>query len=371
MKSIFPSPGTLVPIRNYISHKATLHLNWVDLDDEVQWDEKFCVIKKFVETNGIDLIILDRSGDPVILDRAVPPQPSDVMRLDQLLTIAETKILVEDWHCLDVPRSNTIWFPYNLWLLNTMSIGKCYPFASAYERPDHYKCSINKSKPMMCLNRNPVWHRIYLLAQIYNKPWFDQIEYSFSHPIDQWVSKHRAFRNQEFFTETEFEFIEKCVVPLTPKNLSYEQGTGGAGSFAFMYFDGGSSVNLPVYNDCAINLITETSMTQGRTLTEKTFKALYAYQIPVLIAPTGSCRHLESLGFDMFSDYVPWKAWDRIPDPKKRITAIVDWVDKIMQSPKEIIETHKKFHQRLINNRERFFSMDLTKKLESQLSSLA
>jgi len=62
---------------------------------------------------------------------------------------------------------------------------------------------------------------------------------------------------------------------------------------------------LPVYNDCKLNIVTETQYyeTPG-IITEKTLMALLGLQIPVVIGYKGIVTDCVNHGFDMFTDIV-------------------------------------------------------------------
>jgi hypothetical protein len=65
-------------------------------------------------------------------------------------------------------------------------------------------------------------------------------------------------------------------------------------------------INLAyVYSTCAVNIVTETEYnTSPGIISEKTFLAMAAEQIPIVIGHQGIVQHCEELGFDMFSDLV-------------------------------------------------------------------
>jgi len=71
---------------------------------------------------------------------------------------------------------------------------------------------------------------------------------------------------------------------------------------------------LPVYSRCRTNIITETMYSsQTNIVTEKTLMALLALQVPVVIGHKGVIAECQSLGFDMFNDYVDI-GYDFYPD---------------------------------------------------------
>jgi hypothetical protein len=128
-------------------------------------------------------------------------------------------------------------------------------------------------------------------------------------------------------------------------------------------------VGHPVYNQCAINLVTETSVTEGVIVSEKTCKPFMAYQIPIIVGPIGCSQFLEDLGLDMFADYIPWRTWDSVADHKLRIRQIVEFVDSILADPEAIVLAHQGFRDRLIKNKEYFHSQEFQDRLLQQMVS--
>jgi hypothetical protein len=130
-----------------------------------------------------------------------------------------------------------------------------------------------------------------------------------------------------------------------------------------------SGVHSWIYQAYAVNLITETSLTEGVMLTEKICKAFTAYQIPILIGPTGSSQFLEDIGLDMFGDYIPWKTWDHVTDHKTRINMTVEFLDQLLADPQDILATHQSFKSRLLKNKEYFHSPEFEQILLQQIKS--
>lgn len=334
-----------------------LHLTFVELDgnDHDSWHRLREKIIKYVDTHLINLIVMDRSGDPCNLeDTQGGYGPSSLQMLNSLLSICRTIIITDDWKYYYKPNKNIKFVGTGLWHNSQKNIHKYYPFQDTV-----YDTTIEKTRPLMCLNRNLEWHRIYLLYLLHSKSWFGDIDYSFRLPLDIKAEKPFILKH---FTDTEIRTIESIVTPIHLKEEKNKE-------IKVCFEAGGSNVNLPVFNN-AINLITETSVDSGTgiVLTEKTAKALQAYQIPILIANAGASQWLEDLGIDMFSDYVPWKQWDSIEDTKHRIQTIANYVDDIMREPVAIMNTHKNFHTRVRNNKERFHSKEFGNLLIRQLT---
>jgi hypothetical protein len=74
---------------------------------------------------------------------------------------------------------------------------------------------------------------------------------------------------------------------------------------------------LDVYGSCAVNIVTETQYdTAPGLVTEKTFMALLAEQIPIVIGYAGIVQDCVELGFDMFTDLVD-VSYDHAPNDQR------------------------------------------------------
>jgi hypothetical protein len=214
----------------------------------------------------------------------------------------------------------------------------------------------------MCLNGNTPWHRIYLFSLLAGRVWFDSIGYSFyaktGHDSALTLQKRLTdFAITQYMSPAERDLAESYT-HLLPVQITGDTVDAKK-----------SGIHSWIYSAYAINLVTETSLTEGVMLTEKTCKAFTAYQIPVLIAPVGANQFLEDIGLDMFSDYVPWKTWDHIADHKVRIQMIVEFLDTILAEPENILSTHAKFKSRLIQNKTHFHSPEFNNALLAQIKS--
>jgi hypothetical protein len=315
-------------------------------------------ITQFVSENSIKLIIIDGTGDPVILNNRMGGYcPSYIDMQSDLKKICKSIIITADFSYYYKPVEDILFFSYNLWIQSTRNIHKYYNYQDTV-----YDTDLEKTHPLMCLNRNLVWHRIYMLMLMYNKPWIDKVDFSFILPMGDRLDNKPII--SKYITEEEKEVIK--LIP-TPVFLDYERDFP-IWHIPIMYSSGASNVNGLAYTRNAVNLVTETSLTDGTVLTEKTAKAIMAYQIPILVTNPGANQFLEDIGIDMFSDYVPWHTWDQIKDHKERMQKIVDFVDTIMQDTNAILKTHQDFHPRLIKNKERFHSDEFSNLLLKQIS---
>lgn len=310
------------------------NLNWIDLDQ----------VQTVVTDNDIELILIDLTHNPY--PDADPSRRTTPRALQQQYSaIATTLVLIADYKYYYCPEPNFIFFPMCLWLFSTRQ--------PMWYATVVYDTGFEKSRSIMCLNRTQCWHRIYLFGQLVQYPWFDQIDYSFVFPLGDIL---KQLPIPEYIDSTERDHIQQYQDRL-PVGLKNEDAT--------KQHDVG--VGHPVYNQCAINLVTETSITEGVMITEKTCKPFMAYQIPVIVGPVGCSQFLEDLGLDMFADYIPWRTWDHVSDHKLRIRRIVEFVDSVLANPDAILTAHQGFRDRLIKNKEYFHSQEFENTLLGQI----
>ena len=83
-------------------------------------------------------------------------------------------------------------------------------------------------------------------------------------------------------------------------------------------------INLDyIYSTCAVNIVTETEYaTAPGIISEKTFLAMAAEQIPVVIGHQGIVQHCQELGFDMFTDLVDI-SYDHMPNDVRAEQAVL------------------------------------------------
>ena len=337
-----------------------LHLTYHELNghSKEQWLAEMDIIISFVKQHNIKLIIMDASGDPVDIDYNHRGYSSSYReQMHMLDKHCRTIIITDDWNYWYKPNDDIRYFSQGLWHQSQRNIHKYFDYKNTV-----YDTTIDKTKPLMCLNRNLEWHRIYLLYLLHDKAWFKDIDYSFMLELDDTLVPSDSNLDKPSFTIEEIKTLESIKLPINLKDET-------TNNVPVMYMEGSSSVDNPAYRDNAINLVTETSASEypGIALTEKTAKPIMAYQIPVLVAPRGSEKYLEDNGIDMFSDYVPWKKWNNIKDDKDRVAYIAKWIDQIMQNPKEILAEHRKVHQRLQTNKRQFHSEEFGNSLIEQL----
>lgn len=320
-------------------------------------------IEKTILSNAcIELIVIDITGDPDLVDN--PDSPITARQLRQhLLTLKPTVIVTEDYNYWYKPSDGVIFFPWQLWLYNTQSISKFYTYKNTV-----YDTSLEKTQAVVCMNRSLHWHRLYLFSLLAGQSWFDKINYSFIATLGNRLDHPYAIKR--YLDTDEIQAIADLGHRL-PMQLQEEQHLA-LKQIPVMFSTGGASVNDPAHSNYAVNLVTETSLTEGVVITEKTCKAIMAYQIPIIVGPVGACQYLEDLGLDMFSDHVPWKTWDHEKDHKLRMRMIVEFLDRMLDkdtAKQDILHLHASLHPRLIQNKKYFHSREFENLLLTAIKS--
>ena len=310
------------------------NLNWVDLDQ----------VQDIVQEQDIQLILVDLTHNPY--PDADPGRRTTPRALQQQYSaVTTTRVLTSDYRYYYDPDPDFIFFPLFLWLFSTRQ--------PMWYATVVYDTGFEKSKSIMCLNRTQCWHRIYLFGQLVQYPWFDQIDYSFVFPLGDVLEKLPI---PEYINTAELDHI-RLYQDCLPVGLKNEDAT--------KQHDVG--VGHPIYCECAVNLVTETSITEGVMLTEKSCKPFMAYQIPIIVGAVGANQFFEDIGLDMFADYIPWQTWDSVLDHKLRIRLIVEFVNSLLVDPQSILTTHRDFKTRLIKNKEYFHSTEFENMLLRQI----
>jgi hypothetical protein len=336
------------------------------LDDDTesfepdQWQLQLERIKQFVVDNAIELIVLNTAINPVQLDCSQNRHLPSYLEMQQMLAeSAPTVILTSDYAYYYRPQPGVVFFPTFLWLNSARLMGQYFADRANTVYDIEFE---QKTKTLMCLNSNTPWHRIYLFSLVAGRPWFDSIGYSFSAKTghQQTLTFEKRLTEvavTQFMSQQERDLAESYahLLPVQIAGDSMDSKKSGVHSW--------------IYQAYAINLITETSLTEGVMLTEKVCKAFTAYQIPILIGPAGACQFLEDTGLDMFSDYIPWKTWDSTADHKRRINMIVEFLDQLLLNPADILSTHQSFKSRLLKNKEYFHSPEFQQILLQQIKS--
>jgi hypothetical protein len=330
------------------------------------WTQQLITIKAIVKQKNISKILIDATMNPEIIDKMYNTErPTRIQCITDLNQICKTYYVTSDYTYYHTPDPQIIFFPAFLWTIGSQQVDEYFKDSVSRKCKTTYHTALIKNKGIMCLNRNLTWHRLYFFSLIAEQSWFDKITYSF---LNQIKDRLEAVCIKEFLTVQEREKIKSLeyLLPIMCKSES----TVAKESIPVMWMDGASSVASPDYQNHAINLVTETSLTEGIILTEKTCKPFLAYQIPVIVGPVGANQFLQDIGLDMFEDIVPWRDWDSETDHKLKMQKIVAWLDQLLSdtnAEQHVLSTHQQCHSRLIKNKQRFHSPEFLDLLSGQL----
>jgi hypothetical protein len=331
--------------------------------DDAGFDHFIQTVKKTIASDtSVELIAIDATGDSIRLDD--PDVPHNVLLFEHHLSkIAKTVIVTEDYYHWYNPSAKVIYFPWQLWLYSTKSVGKLYGTSNTV-----YDTKLEKTNAVVCLNRSLHWHRLYLFSWLARQNWFDKISYSFIEPLGDRLDS--TYGIKRYLNHDEIQDI-KTYGHLLPMRLKEESHYPSYRDHT-AWFRGGASVDNAPHSNYALNIVTETSMSEGVVITEKTCKAIMAYQIPVLVGPAGITQFLEDLGLDMFSDIIPWKTWDHEKDHKLRMRQIVEYLHEILHkdtAEQDILHLHASVYDRLRQNKQYFHSEDFENVLTRPMKS--
>jgi len=334
-----------------------------------EWKDRLVEIEAILKQHNIEKILINVTMNPEIVDKICNPDyPSPQQFLTDLNKICKTYYITSDYTYHYTPNPQIKFFPAFLWTISAQQVDEYFLNSVGRQYNTVYDTEITKTKSIMSLNRNLTWHRMYLFSLLAGQPWFDKITYSFLNKIEDRLD---AICVKEFLNAQESDKI-RSLDHLLPIKIQSESNVQ-TDRIPIMWMDGASSVSAPEYRDHAMNLVTETSLTEGVILTEKTCKPFMAYQIPIIVGPAGANKFLQDIGLDMFEDYIPWKSWDSETDHKVKMQKIVAFLDQLLSSAtaeQDILTAHKNFHARLIYNKQHFHSREFRSLLTSQISTL-
>jgi len=294
------------------------------------------LVNLFKNAGPVDQIIIDITHNSYDLTN-----PNLTNGYNILSKLANTIILADDFSLFYQPQKNFIFFPVFFWGFSNRS--------GAWYTQVTFDCkSLNKTNLLCCFNKSPWWHRIYLFCALVEKSWFKKISYTFGTHAKYYDRFIDALADDE---KDQFNKFKKLLpIVINESDLESQPDIG---------------ISHSAYADCVVNLITENTTDIG-FITEKTCKPFMAHQIPILIGATNISQFCEDIGFDMFSDIVPWKSWDGIDDVKERITAIVNFLDNFINE--DPVELYAKCQSRLETNKQYFHSTEFRNILLKQLN---
>lgn len=293
-------------------------------------------IKEAVLQHNIKSIKIDLSMNPLLL--------SDIrisQALEDFKKILPTEVLHTDYSVENKAMPDYKFFPTIFWIYSTRYEG--------WAGEGAYDAGTAKTRLLMSLNRQPRFHRVLLFNEFCRRRLFSLCDFSF------------VFQVQGVNWEFDFPYLNlddrlyfTANKNLLPMLIPGEQ-------LDFLTTVGDISVNRPIYHDCAVNLVTETSFDMP-WFSEKICKPFVANQIPIIVGPLGINTYLESVGLDMFGDFIPWHTWDNVFDLSIKIKLISQFVEQWLLSG-NIMQDYGNNLDRIRKNKDYFHSQTFRDKI--------
>jgi hypothetical protein len=274
---------------------------WTCEFDEPTWRYSGERIIKLLDVHSCKNVVVDLSQN------SFPPHQIP----DELCNMTTLTSMYNEWYSQSAP--NIHYFPIWMYMYSHRN-----NFSQMYR--DRFDALGTKTHGVMCLNRGGRTHRV-----------------KFYHLMKDYSDR-------------------MCLtVPITD-DLPWQTGRLPGDGFDP---DGVTPINdtgveHPVYDQYAVNIVTETQ-TQFPSLTEKSCKPFIARQIPIIVGNVGINQFHVDIGFDMFEDLVPWRAWDNQTDENLRLEQIANFVKSWIDSG-TILDIYRHVQDRVERNKQYFHS---------------
>jgi hypothetical protein len=193
--------------------------------------------------------------------------------------------------------------------------------------------STNREFLFMCHNKRMKSHRVGILAFLKKTNIIKEVDWSFIFDSD---------------TSIDYDLSPSLKDEIGTILKSGEVKSKYEINHVFKFGDSGDYICEDTFRNSFVNITTETNfITEDIHITEKSFKPLFFYQIPIFLSSAFHVKNLKEIyGFDLFEDVVNHD-YDNETNFKKRFSLVCDEINRIYNNRDEI----KKF---IINNKERF-----------------
>ena len=253
---------------------------------------------------------------------------------------------------------------YQLWLKNYDKVYSVYAMNNWFWRHRDWTVdcandvSVDKNTWYCCLQNRPRLHRLATTVYLH---YLNLLHHGL---VSCNASNLQTLLNLEKFSNS---IILKNQIPFVEKILPLSLDITDNIDKCFP-----NDLNPNIYGKSLINLVSETfyfendnNLVSEMFITEKTYKAFTAYQIPVIIGPKGIVDRLRNYGFDMFDDIVD-HSYDNL-DGNNRLFAAIDALQLIIKN-NNLQELNDYTHARRIANRKLYLGgLDIDKKVTDYL----
>ena len=189
-----------------------------------------------------------------------------------------------------------------------------------------FNFSIDKSKWFCCLNNRPHPHRLQTVTyldyfNLTNLGIVTCLDKHYEDGCDQYTYDQILLTHLGKYSEEKRTILhEQSLItgPKLPMNFDTEDFSQGSRP---------TDYNPEIYNNCLINLVTETwyhknwSKNYHNFLSEKIWKSIMTKQIFIVIGPQYTLKYLKDIGFKTFSDYID-ESYDNLDDDQRLFAAV-------------------------------------------------
>jgi hypothetical protein len=290
---------------------STSKLFLIRLDQWLQQgkDEHSLPLPEIINTDKFFASLVFEFFDYLVVDNDIIPA------LKNILPQANMELIVDE--CCDHNFNNIARVHRILYFLVTTYIRIRHD-----HQPANLEWNYLGNKALFFIGKSEKYHRIGLLAKLYDAGQLEKIEWSLY--VNEGIIK--KLRNiLSHYSDEEFDnFLNTCVKDLDPikKQLQPESS----------HYDG-FPYDVKLYENTVLSIISETNYSKNvhhisgnpwpTWITEKTWKAIANHHPFVMVSTPDTLKKLKSMGFKTFENYMEIPDYDSILNDDARLDAIV------------------------------------------------
>ncbi len=201
----------------------------------------------------------------------------------------------------------------------------------------------------MCHNRRGRIHRYALLCLLKKYNILDDTDWSLvtNENLDKADLENQIFTPNDIkFLSNEIDYFSNIKMKKSKYETNYDWFDNINESISWS-----NTYEKNTFENSYFNITTESHFLEdGIHITEKSLKAFYGMQFPLILTSHGHIKEIKKLyDFDWFDDVIN-HSYDDEPDARKRLFAFVDEIKRINQNKEFFIEFYKNNEDRFIKN---------------------
>jgi UDPglucose 6-dehydrogenase len=212
-------------------------------------------------------------------------------------------------------------------------------------------------KFFLTFNKSLKPHRIALLNLLNNKNLLGDVNWSFV-PTGNEKFDELFLKNVLDKDKIDFEFTKNLTYKLSDYErdiYTYDENNKDELSQTLTHFESFES-----YINSYVNITTESAFERQKNtihISEKSFKPFFYYQFPIMVASQHHIKKMKELyDLDFFEDIVNHH-YDDEPDHKKRLSMIVDEIERINNNKEIFIEFYRNNQDRFEKNKQKIINL--------------